>query len=98
MTETTVSGIDVSGKVITLDDLEQQLNDGGVATPNGLTIVGPPRDPASLPDPLPAPGAVLPCTDGSKLFTYDDQGNPADLPPEATAIVAAYSPAETKPA
>jgi hypothetical protein len=91
MTEMTAVGIDVSGQIIVLDQLEQDLNDGGVATPNGLTIEGPARDPSTLPDPLPPPGALLPCTDGSRLYTYDDEGNPADLPPGAEIIVESYA-------
>jgi hypothetical protein len=90
----TATGIDVSGRVIILSDLQQELVSNGVPVPNGLTIAGPSSPPTSLPDPNPNP--ALP--DGSKLFTYDDQGNPADLPPEAAPIVEAYSPAATKPA
>lgn len=82
-------GIDVSGRVIYLSDLEADLIAGGVPVPHGLTIAGPPR--ASVPFPPPPPSAVLPCTDGSKLFTYDDQGEPADLPPEAQVIVDGYT-------
>jgi hypothetical protein len=83
-------GIDVSGRVIALDQLQADLEEGGVAVPNGLTIAAPPQpfDPSALPPPLGGPPP--PCSDGSKLFTYDDQGKAADLPPEAQAIVDAY--------
>jgi hypothetical protein len=84
-------GIDVSGRVISLDQLQAELEAGDVALPNGLTIAGPPQpfDP-SAPPPL-LGGPPPPCSDGSKLFTYDDQGNPADLPPEAVPIVNNYT-------
>ena len=88
-----VQGIDVSGKVIVLDQLEADLEAGGVPVPNGLTIVSPPVEVAvpPQPQPVPAPGQPPPpCLDGSKLFTYDDQMQPTDLPPEAQAIVDGY--------
>ena len=81
-------GIDVSGRVIVLADLEADLEAGGVAVPNGLTIAGPPSEPVFPPvaGPLPPP-----CPEGSVLFTYDDDGNPTNLPPAADPIVGAYS-------
>jgi hypothetical protein len=83
-------GIDVSGRVIVLQELQADLEAGGVEVPNGLTIAGPPTDPVFPP---PLPGALPPpCPDGSRLFTYDDDGNPSDLPPGALPIVAAYTP------
>jgi hypothetical protein len=74
--------------VIVLGDLEVQLNQGGVPTPYGLSIAAP-SAPAPSPPPPPDPNPPLP--QGALLFTYDDQGNPADLPPEAVPIVEAYS-------
>jgi hypothetical protein len=87
MTQSAV-GIDVGSRVIILGDLEQQLNAGGVATPNGLTIIGPPYPTP----PPPTPALYVPLPDGSRLFTYDSAGNMVDLPPEAEPIVAAYTP------
>ena len=85
---TQASGIDVGGRVIYLGQLQADLVSGGVPVPNGLTIAGPPRD-SSTPPPLNAP-PLWP--QGSVLFTYDDQGAPTDLPPEAIPIVDAYTP------
>jgi hypothetical protein len=97
MTTTDVSGIDVSGRVIILDELQADLVAGGVAIPNGLTVAAPPQpyDPSVPPPPI---GVPQPYPNGAKLFTYDDQGNPADLPPEAVPIVENYSPSSSKPA
>jgi hypothetical protein len=82
-------GIDVSGRVIVLADLEADLEAGGVPVPHGLTIAAPPSEPIFPP---PLPGAPPPpCPAGSKLFTYDDDGNPTDLPAAADPIVGAYS-------
>ena len=96
MTQTAATGIDVSGKIIVLDQLESDLNAGGVPTPGGLTIVGPeqpPPAPGSIPPLLPLPGTLPPaCINGSLLFTHDDQGAYIDLPPAANAIVNAYVP------
>ena len=85
-----MTGIDVSGRLIILDQLQTDLEAGGVAVPKGLTIAGPGR--TELPDPMQPPGALLPCTNGSTLFTHDAQGNATDLPPEAVPIVQAYTP------
>lgn len=85
-----MTGIDVSGKVIVLDELQADLIAGGVPVPNGLTIAGPPLDTPVFPPP--PPGPPPPCADGSLLFTYDAQGNPADLPPAALPIIDAYTP------
>jgi len=86
-----MSGIDVGGKIIYLDQMQADLNAGGVPTPNGISIAGPHQDDVS-PPPLNAP-PLWPA--GSLLFTYDNQGNPIDLPPEAQAIVDAYTPVTT---
>lgn len=86
-----MTGIDVSGRVIVLHDLQADLEAGGVPVPHGLTVQSPPVEgmpPIPVPPEFPA---------GSMLFTYDDQGAPTDLPPEAGPIVAAYSPSETRP-
>lgn len=85
-------GVDVSGRVILLGDLQADLIEGGVPVPNGLTIMGPPVTNPPFPPPPPG-GPPAPCPDGSRLFTYDDQGQPADLPPAALPIVDAYTPA-----
>lgn len=86
----TAQGIDVSGRVIVLHELEAELEDGGVSVPNGLAIVGPPITTPVPPSPADAPPLAAP--DGAKLFTYDDQHQLADLPPEALLIVGAYTP------
>lgn len=85
-------GIDVSGRVIILGQLEADLVGGGVSVPYGITIAGPSqKQPAQWPPP--APGAPPPpCPSGSVLFTYDAAGTPTDLPPEAQAIVDNYTP------
>lgn len=88
-TALSASGIDVGERVIYLHDLEADLIAGGVAVPYGLTIIGPPQ-PAGSSLPLPNAPPFFPA--GSRLFTYDDQGNAADLPPEAQPIVDAYTP------
>jgi hypothetical protein len=82
-------GIDVSGRVIILDDLQQELEAASVAVPNGLTITAPPGGAGGA---FPPP-AHPPLPEGARLFTYDGQGSPSDLPPEAEAVVAAYTPA-----
>lgn len=85
-----MTGLDVGGQVIVLDELQAELAAGGVAVPHGLSIAGPK---VSQSPPPPVPGALpAPCPAGSVLFTYDDQGEPADLPPAAVPIVAAHSP------
>ena len=73
-----------------LMDLQADLESGGVAVPKGLTVAAPPQpfDPSRPPPQL---GVVQPYPDGAKLFTYDDQGNAADLPTEAAPIVEAYT-------
>jgi len=94
MTQTDV-GTDVSGRVIVLSDLQNDLVAGGVSVPRGLTVIAPPQefDPNKVP---PVPGALPPpYPDGARLFTYDDQWQPSDLPPEAGPIVAAYTPGVT---
>jgi hypothetical protein len=85
------TGIDVSGRVIVLHDLQGDLEAGGVPVPYGLTIAGPAQPIPLVPPPLGTTGPA-PCVAGSKLFTYDAEGAPADLPPEAAAIVEAYTP------
>lgn len=87
MTTQSATGIDVGGRVIILGDLEAELIAGGVAVPNGLTIIGPPVTITKFPPP---PYPPLPT--GTRLLTVDDNGHAADLPPEAEPIVAAYSP------
>lgn len=82
----TVTGIDVGGRVIVLEDLQADLEEGGVPVPYGLTLHGPLQE--GMP-PIPPP-AELPA--GTILYTYDSSGNPVDLPPEAAPIVEAYSP------
>ena len=82
-----MTGIDVSGRIIILEDLHAELETGGVPVPNGLSIAGPGSDPVFPPQQYP------PLPQGSRLFTYDANGNPVDLPPEADPIVAAYTPA-----
>jgi hypothetical protein len=89
---TTDMGIDVSGRVIVLAELEADLEAGGVSVPNGLTIAAPASEPVFPPPAGPLPP---PCPDGSRLFTYDDEGNPTNLPPAAGAIVGAYSASGT---
>jgi hypothetical protein len=84
-----VTGIDVSGRIIDLGQLEQDLTIGGVPVPNGLTVVGPSL--SVPPIPVPPPPGLQPFVDGSKLFTYDGNGDPTDLPPEAVPIVNAYT-------
>jgi hypothetical protein len=88
-----MTGIDVSGRVILPGELQQQIEAAGIPLPHGLTLHGPDKEP-------PPPGTPLNPTlpQGTYLYTYDDQGNPADLPPEAVPIVEAYSPSATKPA
>jgi hypothetical protein len=83
-----MTGIDVSGRVIILSDLQQEMEDAAVSIPNGLTIA------ASSPAPSPAfpPPPYPPLPEGTYLFTYDDQGEPVDLPVEAEPIVSAYTP------
>jgi hypothetical protein len=83
-----MTGIDVSGRVIILHDLQAELIAGGVPVPYGLGILGPSVPPV-LPPPIP-PDPTLP--QGSVLFTYDAQGAYVELPPEAEPIVAAYVP------
>lgn len=82
-----MTGIDVSGRVIVLGDLQADLVEGGVDVPHGLTIAGPPLSAPIFPPPT----GPVPCPEGSLLFTYDDQGEPADLPPEALSIVEGYT-------
>lgn len=79
-------GLDVGGRIIVLDDLQADLVAGGVPVPYGLSIVGPPAS-HSFPPPI----GLQPLPYGSKVFTYTDQGQPTNLPPEANAIVAAYT-------
>ena len=86
----TAQGIDVSGRVIVLHDLETELESGGVAVPNGLTIAGPPSASPVFPPP-PPDGLPAAAPAGAKLFTYDDQWQLADLPAEALSIVEGYS-------
>ena len=79
-------GLDVGGRILVLQQLEDELVAGGV-TSNGLVYMGPghPVDLSSLPPPeLPA---------GCRLFGHDAEGNLADLPPAAVPIVAAHVPA-----
>lgn len=84
--DTTV-GIDVSGRQIAPYQLQQELEAGGVPVPHGLVLAGPDRT-----EPVPY-GTFPVCVDGTYLFTLDEQGNPAALPPEADPIVAAHMPA-----
>ena len=84
-------GIDVSGRVINLDELQAELDAQNVSVPNGLILQGPSvtQPPSGPPQPLPP---NPPCPDGTRLFTCDDAGTPIDLPSEAEPIVAAYTP------
>jgi hypothetical protein len=91
MTDTPPPGIDVSGLVIVPHELEQEIEAAGIELPHGLTVAGPAQpapDPTVVPDPNPTP---QPLPEGSYLFTYDDQGNPTDLPPGAEDVVRNYT-------
>jgi len=59
--------------------------------PRGLTVAGPPPPPLDFSTPPPPPGVLQPYPPGAVLFTYDQQMQPCDLPPEAQAIVDSYS-------
>lgn len=83
-----MSGIDVAGRMIDLAALETDLEAGGVAVPNGLTITGPAIDSTTVP--FPPPTGPQPCAAGALLFMSDPNGKLAELPPEAQAIVDAY--------
>ena len=83
-------GLDVNGKLVVLHDLEAGLRAAGLPVPNGLTVTAPPQplDPSAPPPPI---GVPQPYPDGARLFTYDDDGNPIELPPEALAIIDAHT-------
>lgn len=86
---TTSVGIDVSGRTIVLHDLAAELEAQGVPVPYGLTIAAPTVPPPTSTAPIPGPS---PCPTGSVLFTYDAQGHPANLPPEALPVIESYTP------
>lgn len=82
-----MTGLDVSGRIIVLHQLQAELDAGGVPVPNGLTINGP-----HLSEPT-AAMPPYPCGAGALLFTYDATGQPMDMPAGAQAIVDAHQPA-----
>lgn len=80
------AGIDISGRLLNLAQLQAELEAAGIAVPHGLMYIGPGR--LKLGQPI---DPHLP--DGCRLFAHADDGNPIDLPPEAAAIVDAHVPA-----
>jgi hypothetical protein len=81
MTMTEV-GLDVGGKVLNLSQLEAELGAAGI-TVYGLTVEGPPNQPVTT-----EPDVHLPA--GSRLYTYDADANPTDLPTGSQAVVDAH--------
>lgn len=81
-------GLDVSGKIINLGQLRDEMGAASVAIPNGLAIQAPDQPP---PDPLQAPPPPDPKQPaGARLFTFDAQGEPANMPTGAQAVVDAH--------
>ena len=84
-------GILVGGQRINLGQLTQELADGGVDVARGLGLISPPSDELPPLPPVPEPYPALPA--GSRVYGYDAQMQPADLPSEAEPIVQAHVPA-----
>ena len=74
-------GLDVSGRVINLPQLESEMATANVSV-HGLTVQGPDQQPSNSQD------AHFP--PGSMLFTHDEQGAPINLPSGAQAVVDAH--------
>lgn len=83
-----MTGVDVSGKVIVLDDLQAEMAAAGIAVSSGLTMAGPGEESPSMATFSTAPKQAP----GTLLFTYDDNGEPAELPTGAQAVVDAHVP------
>lgn len=77
-----VVGLDVSGKVINLSQLRAEFDAASVAVPHGLTIQGPDQPTGTPPD--------IHLPSGSRLFTYNEQHVPSDLPSGAQVVVDAH--------